>query len=40
MINQQAIHWDNLESIDTIIDKVKKKQKTIKIQNNLFEFFI
>jgi hypothetical protein len=27
MINQHAIHWDNLESIDIIIDQVKFNKK-------------
>jgi hypothetical protein len=27
MLNQHAIHWDNLESIDTIIDQVKNQFK-------------
>lgn len=31
MINQQAIHWDNLESIDTIIDQVKNEKNLLKI---------
>lgn len=25
MINQQAIHWNHLESIEIIIDQVKEK---------------
>jgi hypothetical protein len=36
MINQKAIRWDNLESIDTIIDQVK----AYKNSNTSFEFFI
>ena len=38
MVNQQAIHWDNLESINIIIDQVGKKK--ILISNNSFEIVI